>query len=81
MNAFQKFIISFISTFFFLISFNSCEKCARCTYVYEKHDTDPTKDKLYTQEECGNDKDIKHFQESMQYAAEEFSDTALCTTW
>ena len=60
------------------IGINSCKKCIHCSYNYYENQASKTKE--YTAEECGNSKDLKQFEENMQYAAEEFHDSAKCSS-
>lgn len=51
----------------------------RCYYYY--NDGISSTYKMYEHEECGNDKDIQQFKESMEYAAEQFDTTITCDIW
>ena len=49
----------------------------QCSYYYKESNLD-TEYKTHVAEECGNDEEIKLFQESMEYAASQFDTIPEC---
>jgi len=76
-----KKIFTIYILFILTLSLGSCEKCMRCTYYY--YESSPVEEnwEQYQHEECGNDKEIELFRESMEYAAEQFDTTVTCVSW